>query len=143
MRDLLEVSRDVAAARDEEELSAALARGMERLFPGRNFCIRLTDPKTLALTSLFSRGRLRPSARERISLRRSAIRKTGLSEATLEAAGLGVVDADEPVFEGCDRVNAVPLAASGALYGVVNLEYDSGTSGNPEADEPILLQVAN
>src|SRR5512133_2609103 len=99
MRELLEVSRDLAAARDEEELSGALARGLERLFPGRNFCIRLTDPKSLALTSLYSRGRLRPSARGRIAIRRSAVRTAGVSEPALEAGGLGVVESDEPVFE--------------------------------------------
>ncbi len=140
---LLDVSRDLAAARDEEELSAALARAIETLFPGRHFCIRLTDPKSLALTSLFSRGRLRSTARERIALRRSAVRKTGLSETALEAGGLKVVDADESVFEGCDRVTAVPLVASGSLFGVVNVEYETGAGGDPEEDEPILLQIAN
>jgi PAS domain S-box-containing protein len=143
MHALLEVSREIAAARDEEELSGALGRALEALFAGRSFCIRLVDAKTLALTSLYSRGRLRPGARERIALRRSALRRTGLHEPALAAAGLAVVERDEPIFEGCDRATAVPLAASGALHGVLNVEYDEGAVAAPDEDEPILLQVAN
>jgi PAS domain S-box-containing protein len=141
---LLALSREVAAARSEEELSGALARALEVLFPGRSFCIRLVDAKTLALTTLYARGRLKPLSREGVALRRSAVRKTGLSEAALEAGGVGVVDGeDEPVFEGCERARAVPLAVGGALFGVLNLEYAVGAPGDPASDEPLLLQVAN
>ncbi len=142
-RALLALSREVAAARSEEELTGALARALEVLFPGRSFCVRLVDPKTLALTTLYARGRLRPAARDRVSLRRSAARKTGLSEAALESAGVALVEAEEPVFDGCDRATAVPLVLAGSLFGVVNLEYVAGAPGDPEADEPLLLQVAN
>ncbi len=140
---LLKISRELAAAGDEEVLSAALARALEALFPGRSFCIRFLDAKALTLTSLYSRGRLRPGARERIALRRSAVRRTGLSEPALVAAGLTVLDEDEPVFEGCDRATAVPLAASGALFGVLNVECEAGAPVDPAEDEPLLLQVAN
>ena len=142
-RALLTLSRELAAAHEEGELSSALAHALEVLFPGRSFCIRLIDAKTLALTTLYARGRFRPFARERIGLRRSAVRKTGLSEAALESGGLAVTEADEPVFEGCQRATAVPLAVSGSLFGVLNLEYEEGTPGDPEQDEPVLIQVAN
>jgi len=143
-RALLELSRQVAAARSEEELSGALARALEVLFPGRSFCIRLVDAKTLALTTLYARGRLKPTAREKVSLRRSAARRTGLSEAALEAGGVTVLDGDDdPVFEGCERARAVPLAVGGALFGVLNLEYENGAPGDPDSDESLLLQVAN
>ena len=143
-RALLELSREVAAARSEEELSGALARALEVLFPGRSFCIRLVDAKTLALTTLYARGRLKPLAREKVELRRPAVRRTGLSEAALVAGGIAVVDGDDdPVFEGCERARAVPLAVGGALFGVLNLEYANGAPGDPDSDEPLLLQVAN
>ncbi len=143
-RALLELSREVAAARSEEELSGALARALEVLFPGRSFCIRLVDAKTLALTTLYARGRLKPLAREMVALRRPAVRRTGLSEAALEAGGVAVLDGDDaPVFEGCERARAVPLAVGGALFGVLNLEYANGAPGDPDSDEPLLLQVAN
>ena len=140
---LLAHSRDVAQARNEEELTGATARALEHLFGGCSFCIRLTDPKTLALTTLYARGRLKSQARERIALRRAVVRASGLSEAALEAGGLAVTERDEPVFEGCERALVVPLTARGALFGVVNLEYGDGAPGTPEEHEPLLSQVAN
>jgi PAS domain S-box-containing protein len=142
-RALLTLSREVAAARSEEELAGAQARALEVLFPGRSFCIRLVDPRTLALTTLYAQGRLMAPARDRIALRRAAVRKTGLSEAALEAGGIEVVDGDLPIFEGCERTTAVPLTVGGALFGVLNLEYQAGAPGDPDSDEPLLLQVAN
>ncbi len=142
-RALLALSRDVAAARSEEELAGGLARALEVLFPGRSVCIRLVDPKTLALTTLYAVGRLMVPARDRIALRRTAVRKTGLSEVALEAGGIELVDGDRPIFEGCERATAVPLAVGGALFGVLNLEYQAGAPGDPESDEPLLMQVAN
>ena len=143
MRALLALSRDIAAAQDEGALAAALARGLEALFPRRCFCVRFLDPKSLALTSLNAHGRLRPHARDRVALRRHAVAKTGLSEALLAARGLAVGERDEPVFENCDRATAVPLAVAGTLFGVVHLEYEAGVPGDPEVDEPLLIQIAN
>jgi PAS domain S-box-containing protein len=140
---LLAFSRETAAARDEGELGRAVAHGLAALFPERAFCLRFLDPKTLALTSLHVRGRLRPQARDRVVLRRTAVRKTGLCEQALTAAGLVVGDRDDPVLEGCERATAVPLAAGGLLFGVLHVEYAPGSPGSPEGDEPILLQLAN
>jgi PAS domain S-box-containing protein len=140
---LLQLSRELASAGAEEELTAAVARALEALFPGRSYAIRLVDAKTLALIALHARGDLPPGRRDRLALRRTALRKTGLSEEALVAAGLEVGEDDAPVFAGCDRGTAVPLAASGALFGIVNLEYGAGAPGDPEQDEPLLVQVAN
>jgi PAS domain S-box-containing protein len=78
-----------------------------------------------------------------VVLRRAALRATGLSEEALVARGLAVADRDEPVLEGTDRATAVPLAAAGQLLGVLHVEYAPGLAASPEADEPVLLQVAN
>ena len=143
MRALLALSRDIAAAQDEGELGSAIARGLEALFPRRFFCVRFLHPKSLALTSLYAHGRLRPHARDRVALRRAAVEKTGLSTEQLAARGLGVGEHDEPVFEGCDRATVVPLVVAGTLFGVLHLEYEAGTVGDPDADEPLLIQIAN
>jgi PAS domain S-box-containing protein len=142
-RTLLALSRELAAAQGEEELATALERALDALFPSRSFCLRLVDARTLAAGAFRARGPLPPPARQRLALRRSAVKKTGLSEPVLRARGLAVTEADEPIFEGCRRAIAVPLAASGELYGVLNLEYGEGAPGAPETDEPLLLQVAN
>ncbi len=142
-RALLSLSRELAAALGEEELAVALERALRALFPGRSFCIRLVDARTLAVTALHARGQFRPGARERMALRKGSVKKTGLSAPALQACGLAVTEADEPVFESCERAIAVPLAVSGELFGVVNLEYEAGAPGDPEKDEPLLLRLAN
>jgi PAS domain S-box-containing protein len=139
----LALSRALASARDEEQLTAGTARALEALFPGRSYSVRLVDAKTLAATASYANGCFRAEAQERITLRRAAVRKTKLSEAALVSGGLAVGEVDEPVFEGCDRATAVPLALAGELFGVLNLEYAAGAPGDPDADEPLLLQVAN
>jgi PAS domain S-box-containing protein len=142
-RALVELSRSLAQGRTEDDLAAALAGALDDLYPGRDHCIRLLDPRTLALTTLRARGRPRATARDRIALRRKAVRRLGLSEGALEAGGLRLVDRDEPVLEGCERALAVPVAVGGSLFGVLSLEYPPGAPGEPEADEPALVQVAN
>jgi PAS domain S-box-containing protein len=143
VRALLDLSRELAAARDEGQLAAAVTRGLEALLPRRAFCLRFLDPKSLALTSFRAYGALRPHVGERVALRRSALRATGLSEEALVARGLAVADYDEPVLEGTVVATAVPLAAGGQLLGVLHVEYAPGVLASPEADEPVLLQIAN
>ncbi len=142
-RALLALSRDLAAARGEEELTAAVSRGLEMLFPGRSFAIRLVDPKTLALRTLYARGRLRARAQGRLALRRAAVERTGLGRADLVDAGVQITEEDEPLFEGSVDCAAVPLAVAGQLFGIVNLEYPLGAPGERERDAPLLYRVAN
>jgi len=140
---LLALSRDLAEARTEEQVTESLALALEALFPGRSFAVRLVDPKTLALRTLHARGRLRSAARPRIALRRSAVEKTGLAGALLAECGVLVTEVDEPLFEGSELATAVPLAVGGQLFGVVNLEYGAGREEDRERDAPLLYQLAN
>ncbi len=66
---LLDLSRSVAEAAGEEELVAAVARGVKELFPGRAFCIRIVDARTGGLTSLYAEGRLKDGAHEPLVLK--------------------------------------------------------------------------
>jgi PAS domain S-box-containing protein len=142
-RALLALSRELAEARTEDQIAAAVARALELLFPARSFCVRLLDPKTFELTTLYAGGRLRPLARGRLALKAVAVERTGLSRATLEQGGVHVVLRDEPLFEGCDEATAVPLVVGGQLFGIVNLEYPRGGPGDPLSDSALLYQVAN
>jgi PAS domain S-box-containing protein len=140
---LLALSRDLAQARTEAQITAALARALEALFPGRSFAIRLVDPRTLALTTLHARGRLRPGAPVRIALRRSAIARAAISEELVREGAIAVAEVDLPLFEGSDAATAVPLAVGGQLFGVVNLEYEAGAGAERGRDAPLLYQLAN
>lgn len=142
-RALLQLSRSLAEAHSEEDVTGALSRAIELLFPGRSFAIRLVDPPTLGLRTLYARGRLRARAPTRLSLRASALAQAGLSRDELEEGGVRVVSADEPLFEGCDAAVAVPLAVGGRLFGILNLEYPADGPGDRESDAPLLHQLAN
>jgi PAS domain S-box-containing protein len=142
-RAILALSRELAEARTEDDIVAALARALELLFPGRCSCIRLVHPATLAPTKVLVRGRLRPGAGARVALRRAAVRKTGLSEEALVAGGVLVRDRDEPMFEGCEAASSVPLVVAGQLFGVLDLDYPRGGPGDPGSDAPLLIQLAN
>ena len=140
---LLTLSRELAEARSEEQITVAVARALQVLFPGRSFAVRLVDHRTLALRTLHASGRLRSGARARIALRRAAIEKTGMSLPALEEQGVLITEVDEPLFEGCAVATAVPLAVGGQLFGVVNLEYGAGRVEERERDAPLLFRVAN
>jgi PAS domain S-box-containing protein len=140
---LLALSRELSDARSEDDITAALARALEVLFPARSFAIRLVDPASLALRTFYARGRLRAGARGRLSLRRAAVERTGLPRAALEEAGLVVTDADELLFAGSASGSVVPLAVGGQLFGIVNLESPAGGPGGHDADAPLLYQLAN
>jgi PAS domain S-box-containing protein len=143
---LLDLGRSVAEAGSEEELVAAVARGVKELFPGRTFCIRIIDARTGGLTSLYAEGRLKEGAREPLVLKRSAVEKMHLSQEAIPAGGRVVVGARVPLlFEGSTSGVSAPLVASGQLYGAINLEYPATLKeeGDPLQDERVLVQLAN
>jgi PAS domain S-box-containing protein len=140
---LLALSRELSDARREDDITSALSRALEVLFPGRSFAVRLDDPGSLALRTFYARGRLRAGSSARLSLRRAAIERTGLAREALEDAGLVVTDADELLFAGSASAAVVPLAVGGQLFGIVNLESPAGGPGGHEVDAPLLYQLAN
>jgi signal transduction histidine kinase len=140
---LLALSRELAAASSEEDVTGALARALVALFPGRAFAVRLVDPQTFALRSLHASGRLRSAAGARLVLRRAAVAKAGLAEGPLLEAGVLLAEEDAPIFAGSKLAVAVPLAVGGRLHGVVNLEYPVGRTRERDRDEPVVVRVAN
>ncbi len=142
-RALLDLTRGLAQSHAQEDVAAVLARALSSLFPGRTHCIRLVDPKTLAPVAVMASAPVAGNGPPPVSLRAAAIRQAGLSEAALQSGGLLLVTEDVPCCAGSARAVAVPLAAGSQLLGVVSLEYPPGAPGDPGADEPLLVQVAN
>jgi PAS domain S-box-containing protein len=141
---LLELGRQVVGALSEEELVATVARGVKGLFPGRHFSVRITDPRTCALTSLYAEGRLFEAARDIVVLRQSAVEKTHLNTSGLPPEKVRVITGELPLlFQGTVRGIVAPLVASSQLFGAINLEYPRGLSADVLADERILIQLAN
>ena len=142
---LLDLGRSVAEAGSEEELVAAVARGVKELFPGRSFCIRITDARTGVLTSLYAEGRLKEGSREPLVIKRSAAEKLHLNAANLPAGRVVVASRVPLLFEGSVEGGSAPLVASGQLYGAINLEYPAPgrLEVNHSQDERVLVQLAN
>jgi two-component system NtrC family sensor kinase len=141
---LLELGRQVALSMSEEELVASVARGVKNLFPGRTFCVRITDPRTCVLTSLYAEGRLREGVRDTLVIRKSAAEKTHLSVAGLPPDRVKIITGERPLlFTGSVRGISAPLVASGQLFGIVDVEYPEGMSADLLSDERVLIQLAN
>ncbi|MBS2032571.1 MAG: PAS domain-containing protein [Deltaproteobacteria bacterium] len=142
-RVLLQLSREVVAARSEDEIVGALARAIRALFPGASYCVRVVDPRTYALTSLYAEGKLRDGARQAIALKRSAVEKLNLELAELPADRVAVLDEVPLIFSGAARGFSTPLVASGQLFGVFNVEFPPGDGRDGKAEERTMLRAAN
>ncbi|MBL9038021.1 MAG: PAS domain S-box protein [Archangium sp.] len=141
---LLDIGRNVAGAASEEDLVATVAKGVKGLFPGRTFAVRITDPRTCALTSLYAEGRMNEGVRDVVHLRRSMVEKTHLNLHGLPSDKVVVTGGELPrIFQDSVRGIAAPLVASGQLFGVVNVEYPKGLAADVVADERVLIQLAN
>jgi PAS domain S-box-containing protein len=141
---LLELGRDVAGATSEEALVAAVARGVKGIFPGRTFCVRITDPRTYGLTSLYAEGRLAESSREGIVLKKSAAEKTHLKTDIFPARRVRFTTDEVPLlFDGSVQGICAPLVASGQLFGAINVEYPRGMTADLVTDDRVLIQLAN
>ncbi len=142
---LLDLGRSVAEVGSEEELVAAVARGVKELFPGRAFCIRIIDARTGGLTSLYAEGRLKEGSREPLVLKRTAVEKMHLTAASIPVGKVVVAALVPLLFEGSTGGVSAPLVASGQLYGVINLEYPASLREEPDPlqDERVLVQLAN
>ncbi|MBL9037768.1 MAG: PAS domain S-box protein [Archangium sp.] len=141
---LLDIGRNVAGAVGEEDLVATVAKGVKGLFPGRTFAVRITDPRTCVLTSLYAEGRMNEGARDVVHLRRSMVEKTHLNVHGLPSDKVVVTSGELPrIFQDSVRGIAAPLVASGQLFGVVNVEYPKGLTADLLADERVLIQLAN
>jgi PAS domain S-box-containing protein len=141
---LLEIGRSVAGASGEEELVAAVARGVKRLFPGTMYCIRIIDPQTGGLTSLFAQGQLRLIGRDVLYLKQSMVEKTHLDVATLPHDHIVFTSGEIPaLFQDSVRAISAPLVASGRLLGAINVEVAAEVTFDGPNNVRVLSQLAN
>lgn len=139
---LLALSREVALAVGEDEMVGAIARCLRLLFPGWFFCVRIVEPRTLALTSLYAEGLLTEVRRGRLSLTRAAAEAAHLAPQTLDPDRVALTEIEPLVFVQGVQGFARPLVAAGQFFGLVNLEHP-GATADPARDERLLVQVVN
>ncbi len=115
------LSLELGEPRREEELAHLFVQMLRDLLPSHYICVRLLDPHTLELSSLFAEGPLRRDARDApIALRPEEIRRLGL--ATSPRGPIVARRTYRPIFEDGAAGLAIPLALGGKLYGVLNVE---------------------
>jgi PAS domain S-box-containing protein len=106
-------------------------------------CLRIVDPRTLALTSLMADGALLDEIEHApLAIKRSAIKRTYMPEALANSKRVRLVDGYLAIFEKSSGGFSVPLVASGELFGMLNVEYPPGQD-LAAADEPLVIPLAN
>ncbi len=144
LQSILGLTGDIYLDLDEEEVVRRFLRSLSNLFPERSLAVRVFDPRTSEAARVFAiGGELRSSAAsERIFLKQSSIEKTRLKTALAESARLRIGDRWDSPFVGVPMGFAVPLVASGELYGVLDVGYPLGSRGAGD-DDSLILPIAN
>jgi two-component system, NtrC family, sensor kinase len=142
----LEIGRASVVDLGAVDLGAEFLRILTSILPERSVAVRLIDPRTLALRAMESVGGLKAGAyRAPLGLKASAIRRTRLPETITLSGRVEVHGRYQTIFEETEGGFAVPVAAGGELYGLINLEWPegSGTAAQLGADEAVVLPLAN
>jgi PAS domain S-box-containing protein len=140
---LTELGRDLHLEMQEEALVNRLIKTLQRLFPGRKLAIRVLDVRSMENARLYANSTVRAKVEsERITVKKSSIEKTHLKRALAESARLKVGGRWDSPFPGTAAGFAVPLVASGELYGVLDVGYPLGQDSGPQ-DEALIIPIAN
>src|SRR6185503_19620183 len=110
----------------------------------RLLCVRVVDLRSGGGASVYrGHGEVRGAVTdERLTLKRSSAAKTRLKSALAESARVRLSDRWDSPFPGVAAGFAVPLVASGELYGLLDVGYLLGTDST-EGDEAAMLPIAN
>lgn len=137
------LAREIHLEMGEEDLATLFIASLEQAFPGRGFALRIFDPRSTEAARGYSNWSLRPGVEhERVRLKSSALEKTRLKSAIANSARLAFGQPWDSPFPGVAAGFAVPLVASGELYGVLDIGYPLGLDLSAE-DEPLILPIAN
>ncbi len=144
LRGVLAIGREVHLEMSEEEIVGRFQRLMIDLFPGRYLVVRVLDLRSPDTAHVYpGEGEVRVGfERERITLKRSSAAKTRLKRALAQSARIRLSDRWDSPFPGVAAGFAVPLVASGELYGVLDVGYPLG-GDNSSVDEHLILPIAN
>jgi two-component system NtrC family sensor kinase len=141
---VLALGRELHLEMKESEIVQRFVDVLAELFPQRVLAVRVLDPRTSDPAHCWAVGAaLRPGIEdERVVFRESAVAKTHLKTAVTASARLRLAARWDSPFVGIAAGFAVPLVASGELYGVLDVGYRLGAD-NCAADEPLILPIAN
>jgi two-component system, NtrC family, sensor kinase len=139
---------DLPAATGEQAIADRVLAVLAGLFPGRAFAIRVLDVRTREPARAYARGAaLRDNVHgEGVTLTQQALDRARLKSAVAASARVVVRERWDSPFTGMATGFALPLAAGGELYGVLDVGYPPGVAevGDARAgDEPIVCPIAS
>src|SRR5262245_36621207 len=117
---------------------------LSALLPGRALAVRVLDVRTREPARAYVRnGALRESVtNEGVTITQDALQRARLKSAVAASArGLGRERWDSP-FQGMATGFALPLAAGGELYGVLDIGYPPGPESR-DADQQAVFSIAH
>jgi two-component system, NtrC family, sensor kinase len=144
LRGVLELGREIHLEMSEEQIVERFLTLLADLFPGRLLCVRVVDLRSGGGARVYAgHGDVRNALREeRLTIKRSSAAKTRLKSALAESARVRLSDRWDSPFPGVAAGFAVPLVASGELYGLLDVGYPLGLDSCAD-DEAAMLPIAN
>jgi two-component system NtrC family sensor kinase len=138
------LAAELPAVSSEPQLVDRALSILASMLPNRALCVRVLDIRNRDPARAYVRGSgLRESvAGEDLTLTEEAVNRSKLKGAVAASARLRMRDRWDSPFTGMATGFAVPLAAGGELYGVLDVGYPPGTDG-AATDEPLVLPLAS
>jgi len=137
------LATELAAATSEAMLVGRALDIFSELLPGRAMCIRVLDPRTREPAHGYPRGApMRQGVLEEgLAITEAALTRAKLKSAVAASARLAVRERWDSPFTGIATGFAIPLAASGELYGLLDVGYAPGADAR-SSDEPTMQTFA-
>src|SRR5688572_16037765 len=114
------------------------------LFPGRALAVRVLDVRTREPARGYVRGAtLRDAIQaEGVTLSATAVQRARLKSAVAASARIVVRERWDSPFQGMATGFAIPLAAGGEIYGVLDVGYPPGDDAT-DGDQPAVTSIAS
>jgi two-component system, NtrC family, sensor kinase len=134
---------DLASATTEPGIAAIALDALDGLLPDRAWCLRVVDVRSREPARTYIRNaKLRDDLDAApIAITSAALTRAKLKGAVAASARLAVRDRWDSPFTGIATGFAIPLAAGGELYGLLDVGYAPGADRRAE-DEPLVRAPA-
>jgi PAS domain S-box-containing protein len=140
LKALHELAAELPFAQNEQVVVDRVLGILTGLFPGRALSVRVLDVRTRDPGRSYVRnGTLRESvASEGVTITQEALQRARLKSAVAASARVLVRERWDSPFQGMATGFAVPLAAGGELYGVLDVGYPPGEDARDTDREAVF-----
>ncbi len=138
------LAAELPVATTEEALVDRALSILATLLPKRAVCVRVLELRSRDPARTYVRGGTvrESSADDGVTISEDALTRAKLKGAVAASARLRVLPRWDSPFTGMASGFAIPLAAGGELYGVLDVGYPPGTDASA-TDEPVVQPLAS